>query len=191
MTTNLDSTEPTGTPQDYGFPEHPTAQQITTWTLQESFLAEYAACGAVYKASHLAGHSYNAFRTWVELDKFTFQKRYELAQERYLEMRVLEIDRRAFEGYDHPVIHKGVITDTYKAYDSNLAMFRIKKLDPSYRDNYAVMEDVSAIRESLDALKQLGVPRLEAPKVVDGTATVVEDDDGNLPSTTASDAGNP
>ena len=57
-------------------------------------------------------------------------------------------------------------------------MIRLKKLDPSYRDNYAMTEDVSAIRESLDALRQMGRPRpdqLEAPKVVEGTGQVVED----------------
>lgn len=163
------------TPQDYGFPEKPTAQQITTWGLQETFLAEYTASGAVMLSCLAAGHSHQAFKNWVDLNKFEFQKRYEDAQALVLEHMIVEIDRRAFEGYDHPVIHKGIITDTYQAYSDNLAMFRVKKLDPSYRDNFSVMEDVSAIRESLDALRQLGVPRLPEPTVIEGTATVVEE----------------
>ena len=42
------------------------------------------------------------------------------------------------EGVDHPVIFKGEITDTYKTYSDNLLLFRMNKLDPSYRENYAV-----------------------------------------------------
>ncbi|KKN75647.1 hypothetical protein LCGC14_0378850 [marine sediment metagenome] len=167
--------EPTGSPQDYGFPEKPTAQQITTWTLQEKFLAEYRGIGAVMLACETAGHTYQAFKQWVDLNKFNFQKRYEDAQAYVLERMIVSIDRRAFEGYDHPVIFKGKVTDTYKAWDSNLAMFRVKKLDPSYRDNSKEVEDLSAIRESLEALRSLGTPRLEAPKVVDSTSHVVSD----------------
>ena len=48
-----------------------------------------------------------------------------------------EINRRAIEGIDHPVIYKGEITATYKQYSDNLLMFRAKRLDPSYRDNYS------------------------------------------------------
>ena len=48
-----------------------------------------------------------------------------------------EINRRAIEGVDHPVIHQGVITATYKQYSDNLLMFRAKRLDPEYRDNYS------------------------------------------------------
>ena len=47
-----------------------------------------------------------------------------------------EVHRRAIEGVDHPVIYKGEITDTYKEFSDNLLMFRAKRLDPSYRDNY-------------------------------------------------------
>ena len=46
-----------------------------------------------------------------------------------------EINRRAIEGVDHPVIYKGEITTTYKEYSDNLLMFRAKRLDPEYRDN--------------------------------------------------------
>ena len=161
--------------RNYGFPEKPSVVQLKTWTLQEKFLAAFAETGAINLSASSAKCSVESYYHWVGTDAYMFQKRFELAKDRVLETMILEIDRRAFKGYDHPVIHQGVITDTYKAFDSNLAMFRVKKLDPSYRDNYAVMEDVSAIRESLDALRQLGVPRLDQPKVIEGTATVVEE----------------
>ena len=46
-----------------------------------------------------------------------------------------EINRRAVEGVDHPIIYKGEITATYKQYSDNLLMFRAKRLDPEYREN--------------------------------------------------------
>ena len=55
-----------------------------------------------------------------------------------------EINRRAIEGVDHPVIHQGVITDTYKQYSDNLLMFRAKRLDPSYRHNYSDKQESGA-----------------------------------------------
>ena len=153
------TTELTGSPQEYGFPEKPLARELNTWALQETFLSAFAETGAVNHSAKAAGHSVEAYHHWVTADTYMFQKRLELAANCKLESMVLEIDRRAFDGYDHPVIHKGIITGTYKAYDPQLAMFRVKKLDPSYRDNFQVMEDVSAIRESLDMLKALGTPR--------------------------------
>jgi hypothetical protein len=49
-----------------------------------------------------------------------------------------EVYRRAFEGFDHPVIYEGKITTHYKAYSDNLAMFFLKELRPDrYRDNQA------------------------------------------------------
>ena len=110
---------------------------------------------------------------WQDKDVYGYQKRLELATAQHLERCILEIDRRAFEGVDHPVIYQGKITDTYKDYSDNLAMFRVKKLDPSYRDNYSVVEDLSAIRESLDMLRSLGTPRLEPPKIVEGKSEIV------------------
>lgn len=172
-----DTSEPTGSPKDYGFPEKPTAAQVTTWTNQESFLSHYSQSGAIYRSSALAGVSPRTFERWLETDNVGFQKRYEQAQAAFLEAKVLEIDRRAFDGTEKNFYNsKGEFTGSTTVYSDNLAMFRVKKLDPSYRDNYAVMDDVSAIRESLDALRQLGVPRLLEPQVVDGTATVVEDE---------------
>ncbi len=49
-----------------------------------------------------------------------------------------EIHRRAFDGFDHPVTYEGRITATYKDYSDNLAMFRLKKVRPEYRDSFNV-----------------------------------------------------
>ena len=93
-----------------------------------------------------------------------------------IEEMEIEMDRRGLEGVDHPVICQGKITDTYKQFSDNLLVFRAKKLDPSYRENYTAMEDLRAIGESLDALLSLGVPRIDAPQIVDGTSHVVPEE---------------
>lgn len=61
-------------------------------------------------------------------------------EQEYVEKLEAEVDRRAIEGIDHPVIYKGSITDSYKEYSDNLLMFRLKKLRPEYRENYAAPE---------------------------------------------------
>ena len=89
-----------------------------------------------------------------------FQKRFEIAQSRFLEKMGREADRRGMEGVDHPVVYKGEITTTYKDYSDNLLMFRMKKLDPSYRENYTINIDTNPTRDLLDRLRQLGQPRV-------------------------------
>ena len=70
-------------------------------------------------------------------DVYGFKKRKAWVLQAFLGKVEAEINRRAIEGVDHPVIHQGVITDTYKQYSDNLLMFRAKRLDPEYRDNYS------------------------------------------------------
>ena len=43
-----------------------------------------------------------------------------IAEQEYVEKLEAEVNRRAIEGIDHPVIYKGSITDTYKEYRDNL-----------------------------------------------------------------------
>ena len=86
-----------------------------------------------------------SFRThdrWLEENRYGYYERFQLANMVYLGSMEAEADRRAMEGGDHPVIHQGKITATYKQYSDNLLMFRMKKLDPSYRDNYTLVLDV-------------------------------------------------
>ena len=163
-TLNVADLEPTGAPEEFGFPEHPTAQQVTRWVLQEQWLAAYANCGGIYKAASMAGCSARTFENWHLADLFGFQKRYQAAQRQYLEKMETEADRRALEGVDHPVTHLGIITDTYKQYSDNLLMFRMKKLDPSYRENYNLVMDTTPTRDLLAELRRLG-----QAKVVEGS----------------------
>ena len=101
-----------------------------------------------------------------------------------------EIRRRAIEGVDHPVIHQGVITATYKQYSDNLLMFRAKRLDPEYRDNPRVLPGapVPAITQ-INIHLPPGASNTEttpaatgrtpdAIRVVEGKAKLVPDEEG-------------
>ena len=164
-------------PEDYGFPASPNVYEVKRWMLQEKFLAAFAETGAINLSAATAECSVEAYYHWLSADSYMFQKRFERAKAQVLESMVIEIDRRAFKGYDHPVIHQGKITGTYKVYDSNLAMFRVKKLDPSYRDSADIAADTSAIRSTLEELRKMGTARLTAPAVVDGESRPVPEDE--------------
>lgn len=50
-----------------------------------------------------------------------------------------EVHRRAFEGYEKPIIFQGQITDTYKEYSDGLAQFLLKAHRPDkYRERSEV-----------------------------------------------------
>lgn len=47
-----------------------------------------------------------------------------------------EAHRRAFEGVDKPIVHQGVVMDTFKDYSDTLAIFLLKAHAPDkYREN--------------------------------------------------------
>ncbi len=127
---------PTGGPEDFGFPANPTMQQTQCWKNQERVLDAIQGTGTMHSAAIAAGLTVWAVDRWVTTDLYSFKKRREMALQVYDDMLDAEIDRRAVEGVDKPVIHKGEITGTYKEYSDNLLMFRRKQRDPSYRDNY-------------------------------------------------------
>jgi len=89
-----------------------------------------------YMACRESGVPVHTAESWDFHDRHGFKKRRALADRSALGVVEAEVHRRAIEGIDHPVIHQGVITDTYKTYSDNLLMFRAKRLDPSYRDNH-------------------------------------------------------
>ena len=91
-----------------------------------------------------------------------FKKRRALADRSASAVVEAEVHRRAIEGIDHQVIYKGEITDTYKEYSDNLLMFRAKRLDPSYRDNYS-----NTTKQDTPIVTQINIilpPGCRAPK---------------------------
>jgi hypothetical protein len=135
--------EPTGAPEEFGFPEKPTVAQLRCWRNQERFLEEFAKCGIISHAAKAAGVTVATVESWDFKDMHGFKRRKAWAAQVALGHAEREVYRRAIEGIDHPVIYKGEITGSYKQYSDNLLMFLVKKLDPSYRDNHQVNVDNS------------------------------------------------
>lgn len=128
---------PTGAPEEFGFPEKSTLQQRQCWQNQERFLAAFRECCRIGEAAEAVGLTRWAVERWQRTDVYGFKKRMAIIEQEYVEKLEAEVDRRAVEGIDHPVIYKGSITGTYREYSDNLLMFRLKKLRPEYRENYA------------------------------------------------------
>lgn len=124
------------TPQDYGFPENPGPTQLRCWANQERFLEAFSRSGSVGAACSETGIKPVTAHQWGFSDTYSFKRRKELAAQTFLGKVEAEINRRAIQGTDKPVIYKGQITDTYKEYSDNLLMFRAKRIDPAYKDNY-------------------------------------------------------
>lgn len=93
--------------------------------------------GSVQTAAETIGFSHTYLYDKKKTDP-EFRADAERAMSAYLDKLEREADRRAVEGIDHPVTYEGRITDHYKEYSDTLLIFRLKKLDPSYRENYRV-----------------------------------------------------
>jgi hypothetical protein len=101
------------------------------------FLAAFACCGSVTHAAKRARVSWTSHYNWLrETDNAAYTEAFNRARDIAGDLAEGEIYRRAFLGFDHPVIYEGEITDSYKAYSDNLAMFWLKGLKPErYREN--------------------------------------------------------
>jgi hypothetical protein len=104
---------------------------------KRGFLRAYCEVGRVTKAAELAGVHPDSHYYWLKTDE-SYAQAFEQARQMSGDRAEDEVYRRAFEGFDHPVIYEGEITTTYKVYSDNLAMFFLKGLRPDrYRDNQA------------------------------------------------------
>jgi len=112
---------------------------------QRAFLAAYATLGVIYSAASAARIHASTHYDWLKRDP-RYVARFEEARERVLERLVREADRRAVEGLERLKFHDGAaIIDPRtgrpyieREYSDVLLMFRIKKLDPSYRERHEV-----------------------------------------------------
>ena len=127
-----------GAGEEFGFPAKPTTAQVRCWTNQGLFLDALAHTGSIGAACAESGVGVPNAEFWNAKDTYGFKTRKAWALRTFMGKVEAEINRRAIEGVDHPVIYKGEISTTYKEYSDNLLMFRAKRLDPSYRDNYEV-----------------------------------------------------
>lgn len=89
------------------------------------------------KAAIKAGYSVASVYKWRSQDA-DFSKRWEEANEIGVQVQLAtleaEADRRAVEGVEDKVIEVNGEQKVVKKYSDSLLMFRMKKLDPTYRD---------------------------------------------------------
>jgi len=123
-------------PVDYGFPANPTIAQRRCWINQERFLECFRQLGSVGAACAEAGIPVATVESWVHKDSQGFKKRKEDAGIVALGILEREIHRRAVEGIDRKLHFRGQVFDTERQFSDNLLMFRAKRLDPAYKDNY-------------------------------------------------------
>jgi transposase-like protein len=107
-----------------------------------AFCAALAASGgSVTRACEAIDVARMTAYRWREEDS-EFSKAWDDAKAAGLDALEDEALRRAYEGYDKPIVHQGVITDTVREYSDTLAIFLLKGGKPQkYRDN--VRQEIS------------------------------------------------
>mgnify|MGYP003139890646 FL=1 len=149
------------TPQDFGFPEHPTSVDYRVWNSQEAFLEAYRKLGRKYKAAAAVNLSVWCIEKWQSADKYGLVKRLALAHAVWVE-DVIEsnIDE--------------VCADTKGNHDI-LRIFRAKAENrEKYGDNIRITDNVVGT-QMLDKLRQLAAQSPGTGAIVEGTATMLPD----------------
>jgi len=111
---------------------------------KRAFISAFARCGYVNQAAKVANIHRDTHYAWLVSDP-EYAEAFEGAKQEYIGLLEAECDRRAVTGVDEPLVHQGQFTKdengkvlTRKKYSDILLMFRIKKLDPSYRDGQQI-----------------------------------------------------
>jgi hypothetical protein len=162
MTTDPDDLELNrlvSTPQEYGFPEHPTDSNLRVWQRQEAFLSAFARCGKIGRAAQAVGISRACVERWQSLDIYGiygFKKMIKEAHLDYVELLEEDMD-------DFIAVSK---------HNTQIArIFRLRAEAPEkYREEVKVL-NVSAPIQMLDRLRELATKErkqqeaLEAPAI--------------------------
>ena len=115
------------------------AEQLTTVERQNLYLDALESSGSIGAAATASGIPLGTTEGWDRRDVEGFKSRKAAALAIFMGKVELEINRRAIEGVDRLKFNnKGEHIATETLYSDNLLMFRAKRLDPSYRDNYDV-----------------------------------------------------
>lgn len=100
-------------------------------------LAAYARTGNVLEAVQQSKVARSNHHLWMKENadyREAFREAYKLAIER---MEAI-VDRVAFKGLLRPIYHQGKKVGQIRVYNPTLMMFRLRRLDPAYRDTCSV-----------------------------------------------------
>ena len=118
-----------------------TAQTAQSETKRESdakkerFLEAAGGCATILAAAKASGVSRRSHYFWLENDP-SYAEAFRYAREDYLDKLTEECDRRAIKGVNKPVFHQGMQCGTIPEFSDSLLMFRMKRLDPAYRERF-------------------------------------------------------
>ena len=116
--------------------EDRTPQLVEKRTKQKILLGAFVNNGGqIIEACNETGIKYDTVKTWRRRDPI-FSEAYEEARMDTLAIIENEAVRRAIRGVKQDVYYKGQVVGSFYNYSDNLIMILLKKLDPSYRDNY-------------------------------------------------------
>ena len=159
---------------------------------KRAFLHVLAQTVNVARACRNAGIPRRTAYDWRDADP-DFARRWNDALDDGIDLLEAELHRRAFEGVEKPVWHKGEQVGTTRHYSDALAMFLLKAHRPErYRDNYRAPEaapagaDPAAVTRKFSGVVER--EQLAAPAPAAATATVTDAPAGAVTATTATAA---
>jgi hypothetical protein len=101
---------------------------------KRAFLAAYAEIGNITRAAELANISRQSHYEWLRDDP-NYPALFRSADEQASERLEQEARRRAVEGVEKPVFHKGEVCGTIREYSDTLLIFLLKGAKPEkYHD---------------------------------------------------------
>ena len=103
---------------------------------RNAFLKALALSGRVSEAAHACGYQDTAFLHKCRRNDEDFAEQWDLALQAAGNVLEAEIWRRAHDGVLEPQYYKGSIVGYTTKYSDTLAMFILRKIDPSYRDSH-------------------------------------------------------
>ncbi|MCP4709653.1 MAG: hypothetical protein GY869_13585 [Planctomycetes bacterium] len=137
-------------------------RDITRRLKKDAFLRAFAQCGNVTQAAKCGLIHRDTHYAWLASDPEYFDA-FEMAKQEYVSMLEAECDRRALDGWNEPVYQNGKMVGVERKYSDILLIFRMKKLDPSYREhaNISVSRkhgpDRESMVETMEVLKKHGL----------------------------------
>ena len=147
-----------------------TTRQARERVNQTRFLAALAETGSIGAAAADAGMTVSGVANWdAKADSGDWKKRKAEALESFLGRVEREINRRGIDGIDKPIFWRGEKVATVKEYSDNLLMFRTKRLDPSYKDNYQVPASAPVAATQINIHLHPDARPDAAPSIIDAT----------------------
>jgi hypothetical protein len=101
---------------------------------KKHFILEFAKTGNISKTcANLGMSTWTVYYDWQKDPEFV--EAFKKAELQHLDRMAAEADRRALDGVEKGVYWQGERVATEQQYSDNLLMFRMKRLDPGYREN--------------------------------------------------------